>query len=39
MSFKVVTNEKQGGVGKVANWSQTVVIDVLFSSFLTAILE
>ncbi len=38
----VVTNEKQGGVGQVAddrNWSQTVVIDVLFSFNLAAILD
>jgi hypothetical protein len=34
LNLKVVTNEKHGGVGKVANdryWSRTVAIDVLFS--------
>jgi hypothetical protein len=41
-SLKVVTNEKQGGFGNVANdrnWSRTVVIDVLFSFNLAAILD
>ncbi len=37
-----MTNEKQGGVGKVANdwnWFRTVVIDVLLSFNLAAILD
>jgi hypothetical protein len=40
--LKVVTNEKQGGIGNLADdryWSWTVVIDVLFSFYLAAILE